>query len=178
MPQSRTYCVCVQYETQVLHTNGITECTNYWALSFLLKADSLFSFLSKQLSCFMNPAMSSSGEPELSWQTNTSSLLLLCFHASSSAYCSGDSDTKRHEERGPGVDKQRMPSHVTPAWTDALAGNWGSWREAGRHKHTHMDKATTHTRTHTYIHKGMSPVIAFHLSLTCLGQAIAFRCPV
>lgn len=135
---------------------------------FFSKADSPFSSLSKQLSCFMNPAMPSPGEPELSWQTNTSPLLLPCFHPSSSAYCSGDSDTKRHEERGPRVDKQRMPLHVTPAWTDALTRNWGSWRDGW--------EAQTHIYTPT--HRGMSPVIAFHLSLTCLGQAIAFRCPV
>lgn len=116
----------------------------------MLKADSLFSSLSKQLSCFMNRAMPSPGEPELSWQTNMSPLLLPCFHPSSSAYCSGDSDTKRHEERGPGVDKQRMPSHVTPAWTDALAGNWGSWRGGWEAQtHTHMHEYTyTHTQRH------------------------------
>lgn len=71
----------------------------------------------------MNPAMHSPGESELSRQTNMSPLLLLRLHPSSDAYCSGDSDTKGHEERGPGVDKQRMPSHVTLAWTDALAAN-------------------------------------------------------
>ena len=120
----------------------------------------------------MNPARPSPGEPELSWQTNTSPLLLPCFKPSSGAYCSSDSDTKRHEERGPGVDIQRMPSHVTPAWTDALAGNWGSWKDSW--------EAQTHTyaQIHTHPHNSMSPVIAFHLSLTCLGQVIAFRCPV
>lgn len=162
----------------------ITKCIDYYMSSFLgvmLKADSLFPSLSKQLSCFMNPAMPSPGEPEQPWQTNTSPLLLPCIHPSSSAYCSGDSDTKRHEERGPGVDKQRMPSHVTPAWTDALAENWGSWRDGCKAQtHTYAPKHHTHTHIHlhTHTHNGMSPVIAFHLSLTCLGQAIAFRCPV
>lgn len=116
----------------------------------MLKADSLFSSLSKQLSCFMNPAMPSPGEPELSWQTNTRLLRYYCVSIpSSSAYCSGDSDTKRHEERGPGVDKQRMPSHVTPARTDALAENWGSWRDGWETQtHTYVRMHHTHTQRH------------------------------
>lgn len=162
-----TYTFYIEMEKQSIDYE-VSSC-----LGVMLKADSFFSSLSKQLSCFMNPAMPSPGEPELSWQTNTPPLLLPCFHPYSSAYYSGDSDTKRHEERGPRVDKQRMPSHVTPAWTDALAGNWGSWRD-GWEAQTH-----TYAQIHyIYTHKGMSPVIAFHLSLTGHGQAIAFRCPV
>lgn len=121
------------------------------SLGLMLKADSLFSSLSKQLSCFMNLAMPSPGEAELPWQTHTSPLLLPCFHPSSSAYCSGDSDTKRHEERGPGVNKQRMPLHVTPAWTDALAGNWGSWTD-GWEEQTHTYAQIHYTHTHTQRH--------------------------
>lgn len=120
----------------------------------------------------MYPAIPSPGKPELPWQRHTPPLLLLCFQPSTSAYYS-DSDTKRHEERGPGVNKQRMPLHVTPAWTDALAGNWRSWKDGWKEQtHTYAWIHYTHT------HKGMSEVIAFHLSMACLGQAIAFSCPV
>lgn len=92
----------------------------------------------------MNPAVPLPGEPEPPWQTNTSPLLLLRFHPSSSAYCSGDSDTKRHEVHGPGVDKQRMPSHVTPrldwraGWILRESEEWlgGTNTHVYAHKHT------------------------------------------
>lgn len=118
-------------------------CVKFWCWSLNLD---LFP-LKIKLSCFMYPAMPSPGELELPWQTHTSPLLLLRFQPSTSAY-SSDSDTKRHEEPGPGVNKQRMPLHVTPAWTDSLAGNWRSWKDGWKEQTcTYAWIHYIHTRT-------------------------------
>lgn len=79
-----------------------------------------------------------------------------CLLPSSSAYCPGDSDTKRHEERGPGVNKQKnaIACHSCLHWC------------------TRWNLQEFHPR------KDMSLVIADHWALTWLGQAIAFRHPL
>lgn len=88
--------------------------------------------------------------------------LLPCSHPSSSAYSTSDNNTKRHEERGPEVDKQRMPSHVTTSWSDAL-------RElAGR-----LGSTNTHSCTQRHAFSDRLLLVS-----DVVRRRIAFKCPV
>lgn len=73
----------------------------------------------------------------------------------STAFCPDESDTKRHEEGGPGVQKQECHSMLLlPAMLHPL-------------------KIPRLIDT-----QNMLLIIAFHWSLACLGQTLAFRHPV
>lgn len=108
----------------------------------------------------MNPALPSLGEPELSWQTQTELHCYYCVSSPPPVLTLVTATQRDMKSSALGVDKQRMPSHVILAWLM----HWLEieWWLGGTHTHTHWHVSSN----------------GFHLSLTCLGQAFDFRCPV